>query len=174
MLKFDGQNIETSLTAYREAWVATLQDAASLVLEARATTLSLKVADKDAVLNMLSINQKQIEQVHIGTVNDRFIASVLLYKPYQGMPILKILERRPGSRDPLGLDSIDYLVEDLEHTFRLLRAAGLPVVKENNEVHAWLSLRFGPEKRFEAKFTDHLVLAVAIKELQTSIDQLLG
>lgn len=174
MLQFDSEwAIETSLNDYRQAWLSLLQQAESLALEARATTLSIKVADKDAILNMLSINQTEIEQVHIGTVNDRFIASVLLDEPYQGMPILKILERRPGSEDPLGLDSIDYLVPDLEHTFELLEAAGLPVLKENNDVHAWLSLRFGPDQRFEAKFTDHLVLAVAIKELQISIDRLL-
>jgi hypothetical protein len=68
------------------------------------------------------------------------------------------------------LDSIDYLVNNLNETYEFLEHAG--VVKESNDNHSWLSLRFGKNKEFEAKFTDHLVLEVAIKELKIAIDKI--
>jgi len=166
-------SISQAIVDYRKAWVKLLEQSDSLKLDARPTTLSIKVADKAALYKILQDNADNIEQVHIGTVNDRYIASAALKRPYQGLPILKILERRPGASDPLGLDSLDYLVNDIEQTFRALQNAGLAVLKEHNEVHEWLSLRFGDKNQFEAKFTDHLVLEVAIKELGLSIKKLL-
>jgi len=161
-------HIEQALGEQQAAWAELL--AASQLPKFRATTLSVKVADKAALFQVLQVNQKIIEQVHIGTVSDRYIASAVLTESAFDMPILKILERRPGSDDPLGLDSIDYLVYDLEQTYEHFVAAGLPIVKEHNEMHEWLSLRFGPDDRFEAKLTDHIVLEVAIKELKASIE----
>jgi hypothetical protein len=163
-------DVDASLQTHKLAWQE-LRTKYGL-LEFRATTLSIKVADKAALYAVLQDNVNNIEQVHIGTVNDRYIASAVLKEPFESLPILKVLERRPGANDSLGLDSIDYLVDDLGQTFQMLHEAGLPVVKEQNDVHAWLSLRFGESSRFEAKLTDHVVLEVAIKELQISIDSL--
>jgi hypothetical protein len=163
-------NLDSELSGQQQAWSELLAKHQLPIF--RATTLSLKVADKAALYKILTDNQDNIGQVHIGTVSDRYIASAILNEPVFDMPILKILERRPGSEDPLGLDSVDYLVHDLVQTYEHFVAADLPIVKENNEMHEWLSLRFGPDNRFEAKLTDHIVLAVAIKELQASIEQL--
>ena len=138
------------------------------------TTCSVKVDSKHLLYQILEGNSDIIEQMHVGTVNDRYIASAALTVPHYGLPILKILERRPGSSDPIGLDSIDYLYADLDKAFELLQAAGLPVEKENNDMHAWLSLRFGENKQFEAKITDHIVLEVAVKEMKLQIEQILA
>jgi len=162
--------IEISLKVYQAAWSELKQT--NKLPDFLPTTLSIKVPSKTQLYQLLDNNSENIEQVHIGTVNDRYIASAVLKEPFEGLPILKILERRPGSNDPLGLDSIDYLVGNLGRTFQMLQEAGLPVVKEQNDVHAWLSLRFGQNNEFEAKFTDHVVLEVAIKELNISIDVL--
>lgn len=133
------------------------------------TTVSWKVADKGQLYADLGLIAKETEQVHIGTVNERFIASALLHEPLETtMWIIKILERRPGSIDKLGLDSVDYLVKDIEQTYSGLRQAGLRAIKESNDMHSWLSLRFGENEEFEAKFTDHLVLQVAQAELKLS------
>jgi hypothetical protein len=138
------------------------------------TTLSWKVGDKGHLYEDLYKIRKETEQVHIGTVNDRFIASVVLHEPLDAeLWIIKILERRATSTDPLGLDSIDYLVPNLQQTYDGLKAAGLYVVKEHNDVHEWLSMRFGDNDQFEAKFTDHLVIQVAEKELKMSEDDIL-
>ncbi|HSX36915.1 MAG TPA: hypothetical protein VLG13_02245 [Patescibacteria group bacterium] len=165
--------LQTSLGEYEAAWKAFLVDNRLEQLEQIAvpTTLSLKVANKAELFRYLEDNAGNIEQVHIGTVNDRYIASAALKEPIDNLPILKILQRRPGSSDSLGLDSIDYLVKSTEEVFRLLQGAGATIEKQHNEVHAWLSLRFGSKKQYEAKFTDHVVLEVAIKELRMTIDK---
>jgi hypothetical protein len=158
-------NIEQAFKKYNAAWRKL-----SLKLKAKPTTISWKVASKDDLFKNLEVLKNQTEQVHIGTVNDRFIASVVLTQPIHNMSIIKILERRAGSRDLLGLDSIDYLVENINASHEKIKDYG--AVKESNAMHEWLSLRFGENKEFEAKFTDHLVLEVAIKELQLSINKI--
>ena len=40
-------------------------------------------------------------------------------------------------------------------------------------MHEWVSVRFGENDEFEAKFTDHLVLDVAVKELNQATDSIL-
>jgi len=172
MLKFDSSlKIVKTLDSYNQAWRRLVKDKG--LNSFKATTLSVKVANKSELYKVLLDNEAGIEQVHIGTVNARYIASAVLKQPYRDLNILKILERRSDSTDPLGLDSLDYLVADINQTFKKLKAAGLPIVKEYNDVHVWLSLRFGDYDEFEAKFTDHLVLGVAIKELQMSIEKIL-
>jgi hypothetical protein len=175
-LEQGGLTLVGALQRYNLAWKALikeykLQDFADY---AQATTVSWKVADKAKLFFNLESLGQYAEQMHVGTVNNRYIASVVLHKPLEAnIWLIKILERRAGSRDALGLDSIDYLVPDIEQTYTGLKAAGLYVVKEHNDKHAWLSLRFGRDDEFEAKFTDHLVLDVAQKELRDGEAQIL-
>jgi hypothetical protein len=169
------ETLKKALEDYNAAWKAFLVVRHLETLEHTAVpnTISWKVADKADLFAVLESLKTDAEQMHVGTVNDRLIASVVLHKPYDGMSIVKILERRPGSDDPLGLDSLDYMVKDPEHTYELLKDAEAHIVKESNEVHDWLSLRFGKNLEFEAKFVDHLVLAVAIKEMEIAQTKLL-
>lgn len=175
-LEHGGLTVIGALQRYKLAWRALLQeyDMFDFADYAIATTVSWKVADEERLFAALQANTAEIEQVHIGTVNDRFIASAVLHKPVEDqLWLLKILERRAGSKDPLGLDSVDFLVPDIERTHQGLKSAGLYVVKEHNDMHSWLSLRFGPNDEFEAKFTDHLVLDVAGRELKATEETLL-
>ena len=170
MVELNGgqRNLEEMLKAYHVTWHEFIAENDLRVIAESATpsTISWKVADKKVLFENLENLVADTEQVHIGTVNGRFIASVVLCEPYMGMQIVKILERRAGSDDPLGLDSIDYLVENPKSAFDILsKAKNCVVQKESNDIHDWLSLRFGENQQFEAKFVDHLVLAVAQKEL---------
>lgn len=104
-----GADILQALTAYKSAWNILIKENKLEQLDRTIipTTLSLKVADKNRLFQQLQSVVDQIDQLHIGTVNNRFIASIFLTTTIEGLPILKILERRPGSDDPLGLDSLD-------------------------------------------------------------------
>ena len=164
-------SLEHLLDAYNTAWrvLVAQNNLRAFAQTALPTTIGWKVEDKKALFGNLELLADKSEQVHIGTVNNRLIATVVLIGPYRGMRLLKILERRAGSNDPLGLDSIDYLVEKLSSTYELLsRATDGNLVKQHNDHHSWLSLRFGEAREFEAKFTDHLVLSVAQKQLSAS------
>lgn len=167
-------SLADALTEYDAAWQEFikeyhLQKWAKLLSP---STISWKVAGKEALFENLEALAPETEQVHIGTVNGRFIASVLLSRPVRdGIKIVKILERRAGSSDLLGLDSIDFMVKDLQQTYQTLQKAGASVIEESNDMHDWLSLRFGGQK-YEAKLVDHVVLEVAVKELRAAIKDL--
>lgn len=168
-----GRELAEELTDYDNAWQNLSKSVPTLDRSVTPTTISWKVASKAILFENLEHLAPQIEQIHIGTVNERYIASAVFHEPLKGqIAILKILERRQGSDDPLGLDSVDYLCRDLDNLKKLL--IGQKVELQSNDMHDWLSLRFGPDGRFEAKFVDHLVLDVAIKELQLSSDKLLS
>lgn len=113
------------------------------------------------------------EQCHVGTVDNRLIGSYVLKTPLAGVPIIKLMQLRPGSQDPTGMDHMDFYVEDLKEAKKALEDINADWKEESNEVHSWLSVRFGKDLKYEAKFVDHLVLGAAIKELQLSIDKII-
>jgi hypothetical protein len=171
MINLSGGTVSVSqaLKDYSTAWKSFLvvHHIESIEQYIVATTLGWKVADKTELFANLGAVAGISEQTHIGTVNDRFIASVILTTPVEAeLHILKILERRVGSSDPLGLDSIDFVCKDVKQVRDILQAAHANIIDEHNDMHAWLSLRFGKDSQFEAKFTEQLVLDVAIRELQ--------
>jgi hypothetical protein len=164
-------DLDTMLSAYHMAWHQLIAENDLEIFKESVvpTTISWKVSDKKTLFGNLEHLANHTEQLHVATVNDRFIASIVLKEPYDGMQIVKILERREDSEDPLGLDSIDFLVEDSKQIFDIAsRAKGCKIEKEHNPMHAWLSLRFGSEHQFEAKFVEYLVLRVAQTELAIS------
>lgn len=165
------QPLELCLQSYLTTWERLDMSGINPV----AATLSWKVINKSGLFWNLKNLSQAAEQVHIGTVDERFIASVVLKAPInETMWIIKILERRPGSDDVLGLDSIDYLVDDIELLHETFKGRGYDIHRESNDMHEWLSLRFGPQGEFEAKFVEHIVLEVAIKELEESTQSILS
>lgn len=162
-------SLKTSLVNYEKAWKAfvVINHFESIEPSWQRVAISWKVEHKVALFGNLRRIGDQAEQIHIGTINDRFIAMAILKKKYAGVRMIKLLERRPGSQDPLGLDSVDFRVDDMDVTYELLKTAGAHVAREHNDVHAWLSLRFGKNHEYEAKFIDHSLVGVAISELET-------
>jgi hypothetical protein len=131
------------------------------------STIAWKVTDIDEFNDTLSgfLKSELVIQCHIGFVDKRYIASVVFKQPiYRNVSILKLMQRRPGSTDPVGLDHADFPVNNLSSLENELKAK--KVVKwshESNEVHGWISVWFDGT---EAKFVDHIVLDVGVKELQ--------
>jgi hypothetical protein len=167
-------SLKDSLVSYRKAWKAfvIINHFEAVEHDWQPVAISWKVEHKVALYSNLRLIGGQASQVHIGTVSDRFIALALLKKEYQGVHIVKLLERRPGSHDVLGLDSLDYHVSDLGQAYKLLKATGARVTREHNDAHEWLSLRFGRNHEYEAKFIDHSLLDVAIQELESAKERL--
>ena len=169
--------VDHLLDAYEAAWheFINVNHLETFAESVQATTISWKVDSQKTMFGNLEQLADYTNQVHIATVNQRFIASVVLINPIREMRLIKILVRRSGSNDPLGLDSIDYLAENTTVIFEILsKAADCILQKEHNDLHSWLSLRFGKGREFEAKFTDHLVIAIAQKELAQSEKEILN
>lgn len=163
-------SLKVALSDHQTAWKAFIVINHLEAFEHSLTlaAISWKVEHKVALFANLRMIGGKAEQIHIGTINDRFIAMAVLKEPFAGANIIKILERRPRAHDPLGLDSIDYRVDDIDDTYDVLKAAGARVERQENEVHEWLSLRFGQNHEFEVKFMDHPMIDFALRQLEAA------
>lgn len=136
-------------------------------------TIGWKVKDIDEYTETISsfLKKDLIDQFHIGFVDRRYIASIVFKKPiYKEIYILKLMQRRPNSKDPVGLDHVDFSVNSLSETAKELDTKDIENWGyEANESHKWISVRFSDT---EAKFVDHIVLDVCIKELKTVMSKL--
>lgn len=109
-------------------------------------------------------------QVHIGEVDKRFIATAVFEESVTwGINVIKLMQIRQGSDDPLGLDHVDFYHPDLEEAKDVLREVESWEM-ESNYAHQWISLRFNSR---EAKFVDHSVLDVCIGEMRQAKDKIL-
>ncbi|HUD05837.1 MAG TPA: hypothetical protein VMR18_02920 [Candidatus Saccharimonadales bacterium] len=106
-----------------------------------------------------------LTQCHVGFVDKRYIAAAVFKNPlYRSICILKLMQRRPGSADPVGLDHVDFYAKDLAAVGKKLQKSNFgSVTNESNESHNWVSLRFSGT---EVKFVDHTVLDVGVKEMR--------
>jgi len=109
-----------------------------------------------------------VQQCHVGFVDKRYIASIVFKQPiFKTAQILKLMQRRPHSTDPTGLDHMDFVVDNLQAFEVTLKECKVPKWShESNEVHGWISMWFD---NTEAKFNDHIVLDAGVKELQDTI-----
>ncbi len=132
------------------------------------TAVGWKVADLAAFSETMNGLLTLSNQFHVGTVNDRLIGSFILKQPLEteGIRIIKVLQRRPDSTDELGLDHIDFYVNDLGGAKEALRSVKANWQIESNDVHEWISVRFGEVLEYEAKFIDHTVLRAGIEEMK--------
>jgi hypothetical protein len=137
------------------------------------STIAWKVTDINEFNDTLSgfLKGNLVIQCHIGFVDKRYIASVVFKQPiYRNVSILKLMQRRPGSSDPVGLDHADFPVNNLSSLENEFKAKNVPKWShESNEVHSWISAWLDGT---EAKFVDHIVLDVGVKELQDITKQL--
>jgi hypothetical protein len=117
------------------------------------------------------LKNQLVSQCHIGFVDKRYIASVVFKEPiYKNIYVLKLMQRRPKSSDPVGLDHIDFMVNNLGVFEDELKKKQVPKWShEANEVHGWISVWFDGS---ELKFKDHIVVDVGVKELQDAIKQI--
>jgi hypothetical protein len=168
------KEIANAVEDYLKAWeifvdVHNLRDFVS-----QPTAIGWKVADlKEFMKALEQLLASNTEQVHIGRVNDRYIASIVFQTSVAaGVKVIKLMQRRASSSDLLGLDHLDFTVGNLTAAKTELKSAQVPFETQSNDAHEWLSLRFGEGQSREAKFVDHSVLDVCIAELQDAAKSL--
>jgi hypothetical protein len=166
------QRIEPQLDAYFELWLR-LSDELGL-RDAVPSALGIKVADRAAFNSVLSLLIGRSDQVHIGTVDRRKIAMAVLNEPIKGVPIFKLMERRPSSEDPTGFDHVDFYFKGTLPDTDYISAFGYKPEWQKNDAHRWLSIRFGSARQFEAKLVDHTVLHVGQRELRDAEKRILA
>lgn len=104
------------------------------------------------------------EQGHFFTVNNRKIILLILKQPIENIPVMQLIQRRPGGMEAVGLDHVAFYCNDLEGLMNSLQDSNVEWKRMNGVAHQWVSLRFGAEQR-EAKVFDRSLLEIAGNEL---------
>src|SRR2546423_1650460 len=78
----------------------------------RPTSVGWKTTDVADFDKRFAILRDLSDQIHMGWMNERWIATFHLrsQKLNWGIEVVKLMQRRPGSSDPVGLDNIDFLM----------------------------------------------------------------
>jgi hypothetical protein len=133
----------------------------------RPVAIGWKVADRAEYDHMYAALRDQADRIIETWMNGRWIAKVHLKDALDcGIALVKIMERRPGSTDALGLDHLDFYSPAVTKAERILKQEpGLKWSWENNDViegYDWISLWFDGT---EAKLKAGTVLDIIIAEL---------
>lgn len=127
------------------------------------------LADYDRIYAEL---RGQCDQIHTAWINGRWLATMHLRdaKLACNISVIKLMQRRPGSTDAIGLDHIDFFT----------RQSIQPVVEKepqlkwtletNNPLCSWISVWFD---NTEAKLRDSLVFDVCIAELEQTKEHII-
>lgn len=134
------------------------------------TAAAWKVADRAEYDRMCGELHDQSDHIIETWMNGRWVAKFLLRDAELngGIKIVKVMQRRPGSDDPLGFDHVDFYGPSLVETEEVLtQEKNLNWTRESNdslEGYGWLSVWFegGPE----AKLRDDTVIDIITIELQ--------
>lgn len=114
------------------------------------------------------------DQIHLGWVNERWLATFHLREPLAwNITLVKLMQLRPGSSDKPGLDHLDFRCMDgLTAQILKLSEPDLNVTDEKNgDRCTWVSMWFDGT---EAKLRSDTVLDVCAAEMDATNKQVLG
>ncbi|MBA2279253.1 hypothetical protein H0V99_02345 [Candidatus Saccharibacteria bacterium] len=133
-----------------------------------------KVGNRDEYRRTMSVLDNYALQIHTLTVSKRKIATVVLEEPLaRGITTIKVIERRAGANDPVGLDHVDFYLPMIDGIAEMLERGEANWRRQGSEKYQRISVRFGPESLYEAKIIDHTVLDIAADELVHASKKLL-
>lgn len=141
----------------------------------RPVAVGWKVGSRAEYRRAMSVLDNFALQIHSVTVGNRKIATVVLAEPLaRGISVIKVIERREGSRDVVGLDHVDFYLPIIEGIAEMLERGQANWRRQGNNQYKRLSVRFGPESLYEAKIIDHTVLNIAADELNYASQKILN
>lgn len=170
--------VKGALSIYRQKWQLLTDDLKQTKKFQALSPIAVgwKVEDKTEFDLRLNALQPLCDQIHLAWLNERWLATLHLKSSTElGVPIIKLMQRRPGSTDAVGLDHLDFLFAGSESELKKLVQVEptLTWSEEQNNPHCkWISIWFADT---EAKLRTSTVLDVCIAELkevnQTIIDR---
>jgi hypothetical protein len=168
------QEIQIALQKYFEDWDDwTVQAKEFAFGDLKPMHAGYKVREESDLGRKISELLTETEQGHIGTVDKRKIALLSLKEPVENVPVLQIMQLRPGSSDPLGLDHVAFYCADMQSLETALKGAPYKWEHQSNPGHAWISLWFGKNNR-EVKFFDHTSLDLGSRELSEASQKIIN
>lgn len=156
-------------TVYLEKWRSLVEDRKNkdFFRQLKPTSVGWKTTDAREFNRLFLELRDHCDQIHLGWVNERWLASLHLKDTALpgGITIIKLMQRRPGSSDPVGLDHLDFHANSEDGIKSVLAdEPDLSAAEEsNNPLCHWHSIRFDG---LEAKLRSGTVLDVCIAELK--------
>ena len=141
----------------------------------RPVAVGWKVGSRAEYRRVMSVLDNFATQIHSVNVGKRKVATVILTDALaRDIKVIKVIERREGSRDVVGLDHVDFYLPIVEGIAEMLERGEANWRRQGNENYKRLSVRFGPESLYEAKIIDHTVLNIAADELNYASQKILN
>ncbi|SRR6266702_1390778 len=141
------------------------------------TAVGWKTADRAEYDRLCAELHDQSDHIAETWMNGRWIAKFHLrdVKLAGDIEIVKIMQRRPGSSDAVGIDHVDFYSTEVAGAERILQdEPDLKWTNESNDViagYGWISIWFD---NTEAKLKRDTVLDIVSAELQQLSDKIKG
>lgn len=163
------EEVDKATAAYFKKWALLIESRANKDFfgSLKPTSIGWKTTDINEFNDVFLELRDQCDQIHLGWVNERWLASLHLKETSLpgGIQIIKLMQRRPNSTDPIGLDHLDFYAKSEEEIKQVLASEpDLDATEEsNNPLCHWHSIRFDGT---EAKLRADTVFDVCIAELR--------
>lgn len=162
--------LNAALQTYHKKWQQLITTTENQVFfeQLKPTAVGWKTTDLADFDTRLAELREHADQIHLGWVNGRWLATIHLRDVVlaNGLTIVKLMQRRPGSSDAVGLDHVDFYLDANDGSAKdvLSEESSLKWNEEKNGEHCkWLSIWFDGA---EAKLRSDTVLDVCIEELK--------
>ena len=129
------------------------------------TAVGWKVTNRAELMDAFNELRDACDQIHFGWVNERWLVTMHFKELLLpgNIAVLKLMERRPGSTDPVGLDHVDFYAGGAQVKAALSDETDLRYNEEKNGEHCkWISVWF---EQGEAKIRNDTVLKVCADEM---------
>jgi hypothetical protein len=162
------EELKVGLGEYQAKWQTFIEAHKDITLfaELKPTAVAWKTEDLTDFIARFDELQAVCDQVHLGWVNERWLATMHLKDTSlpQGLTLVKLMQRRPGSSDATGLDHLDFLLPEAMDVKATLQDR--PDVKWTEEFNGdkckWISIWFDGT---EAKLRSDTVLQVCADDM---------
>ncbi len=159
------RDINAALTDYRTNWATLIAARTDKTFFDALVPVAVgwKVADVVSFDQAVKALRDQCDFVLHTWLNDRWIAKMVLRKPATEwpVPVIKIMQVRPGSTDALGLDHVDFYAtqspSEIEVTLQKEGLRWTHEVNHDGDKYPWASLWFAST---EAKIKHYSVLDI--------------
>lgn len=171
------QELNAAITDYDRKWEALVAERKDRAFfeKLRPTAVGWKATDLTDFDKRFAFLRTYSDQVHLGWVNERWVATFHLrnQKLTGDITLVKLMQLRPGSKDHTGLDHLDFFMPSGTSAAILKTSEpDLNITEEKNGTHCkWISVWF---EQTEAKLRSDTVLDVCIAELEVIKKQLQG
>ncbi len=169
------EELQKSLETYLNGWqqFADARDDKQYFAKLKPTAVGWKFTDRQELMQRLDEVRDLCDQIHFGWINERWAVCGYLRDSTLpgGVKIIKLMERRPGSTDPVGLDHVDFYTPNDDVQSHVEQEDIKWTEESNGEYCKWISVWFD---QGEAKLRTDTVFKVCADEMLEYQQRIIG